>query len=124
MTRLEHLDDIDERDDPAWTSGGARPVGDRRRGDGGLLTDGGSGGSLQLRRRVTWHAAGNIEPFSGAVVLSRGIVGAPSGRACIQTPIKKQAFAFDDGECLDDPSISVLVYRTRLTADGDVQVAA
>ena len=69
------------------------------------------------------RAVGNIDPFSGAAVMSRGIVGDRSGRPCVQTPIKKQAFAFDDGECLDDPSVSVLVYRTRLTADGDVQVS-
>ncbi|HEY6573363.1 MAG TPA: nitrite reductase (NAD(P)H) small subunit [Mycobacterium sp.] len=43
--------------------------------------------------------------------------------ACVQAPIKKQAFAFDDGVCLDDPSVAVPVYRTRLTADADVQVS-
>jgi nitrite reductase (NADH) small subunit len=70
------------------------------------------------------HAVSNIDPFSGAAVMSRGIVGDRAGRACVQSPIKKQAFALDDGVCLDDPEISVQVYRTRVTPDGYVQIAA
>jgi nitrite reductase (NADH) small subunit len=41
----------------------------------------------------------------------------------VQTPVKKQAFAFDDGQCLDDPAVALPIFRTRLTADGDVQVS-
>ena len=70
------------------------------------------------------HAVSNIDPFSGAAVMSRGIVGDRAGRVCVQSPIKKQAFALDDGVCLDDPEISVQVYRTRVTPDGYVQIAA
>ena len=51
------------------------------------------------------HAVGNIDPFSGAAVMSRGIVGDRGGRATVQSPIKKQAFALDDGSCLDDPAV-------------------
>lgn len=69
------------------------------------------------------HAVSNIDPFSGAAVMSRGLVGDRAGRACVQSPIKKQAFAFDDGVCLDDPETSVQVYRTRITPDGYVQIA-
>jgi nitrite reductase (NADH) small subunit len=70
------------------------------------------------------HAVGNIDPFSGAAVMSRGIVGDRGGRATVQTPIKKQAFALDDGSCLDDPDVSLAVYATRVTADGLVEVGA
>ena len=69
------------------------------------------------------HAIGNVDPLSGAAVLSRGIVGDRGGRACVQSPIKKQAFAFDDGVCLDDDAVRVPVYRTRVTDAGEVQVA-
>jgi nitrite reductase (NADH) small subunit len=68
-------------------------------------------------------ALGNVDPFSGASVLSRGIVGDRGGRAVVQSPIKKQAFALDDGTCLDDPTVSVPVYPTRVSAGGVVQVA-
>jgi nitrite reductase (NADH) small subunit len=69
------------------------------------------------------RAIGNIDPFSGAAVMSRGIVGDRRGRAVVQSPIKKQAFALDDGTCLDDTDVSVPVYSTRVSADGVVQVA-
>jgi nitrite reductase (NADH) small subunit len=69
------------------------------------------------------HAVGNIDPFSGAAVMSRGIVGDRGGRATVQTPIKKQAFALDDGVCLDDPDVTLPVYATRLV-DGRVEIGA
>ena len=62
-------------------------------------------------------------PCWGAAVLSRGIVGDRSGRATVQSPILKQAFALDDGCCLDDPRVSVPVYQVRVTSEGDIQVA-
>ena len=40
----------------------------------------------------------------------------------VQSPILKQAFAFDDGGCLDDPTVSVPVYPARRTDDGQVQI--
>jgi nitrite reductase (NADH) small subunit len=70
------------------------------------------------------RAVGNIDPFSGAAVISRGIVGDRGGRPVVQSPIKKQAFALDDGSCLDDPTVALPVYRTRVTDDGTVEVAA
>lgn len=69
------------------------------------------------------HAVGNIDPFTEAAVLSRGIVGDRDGRAVVQSPLQKQAFALDDGCCLDDPAVAVPVYATRRTGDGYVQVA-
>lgn len=68
-------------------------------------------------------AIGNIDPFSGAAVLSRGIVGDRAGRVAVQSPIKKQAFALDDGSCLDADGVSVAVHQTRITPAGDVQIA-
>jgi nitrite reductase (NADH) small subunit len=68
------------------------------------------------------RAIGNVDPFSGAAVMSRGIVGDRAGRVCVQSPIKKQAFALDDGVCLDDPGVAVPVYPTRLADDGSIEV--
>ena len=56
--------------------------------------------------------------------MSRGIVGDRAVRPCVQSPIKKQAFALDDGICLDDPTVAVPVYETRVTADGHVEVCS
>ena len=93
------------------------------RGVGVLLPDGAQAALFRLDDG-SLHAVGNIDPFSGAAVMSRGLVGDRAGRATVQTPIKKQAFALDDGTCLDDPDISLPVYPTRVTADGQVEIGA
>ena len=86
-----------------------------------VLLRGGRQAALFLLPDGTLCAVGNIDPFGRAAVMSRGIVGDRGGRATVQTPIKKQAFALDDGACLDDPEISLPVYATRVI-DGQVEV--
>ena len=93
------------------------------RGVGVLLPDGAQAALFRLDDGTLW-AVGNVDPFSGAAVMSRGIVGDRAGRATVQTPIKKQAFALDDGTCLDDPDVALPVYATRVTPGGDVEVGA
>lgn len=91
------------------------------RGVGVLLPDGTQVALFRLDDG-SLHAVGNVDPLSGAAVMSRGIVGDRAGRACVQTPIKKQAFAFDDGQCLDVADVALPVYRTRVN-DGVVEIA-
>jgi nitrite reductase (NADH) small subunit len=67
------------------------------------------------------HAIGNLDPFSGAAVLSRGIVGDRAGVPTVAAPVYKQAFDLVTGRCLDDPAVSVPVYPVR-EADGCVQI--
>ncbi|QUR66010.1 nitrite reductase small subunit NirD [Mycobacterium spongiae] len=88
-----------------------------------VLLDDGTQAALFRLDDGSVRAVGNVDPFSGAAVLSRGIVGDRGGRATVQSPILKQAFALDDGCCLDDPQVSVPVYATRVTPDGRIQVA-
>jgi nitrite reductase (NADH) small subunit len=90
----------------------------------GVLLPGGAQAALFRLDDGSLRAIGNIDPFSGAAVMSRGIVGDRGGRATVQSPIKKQAFALDDGSCLDDPQVSLQVYPTRVTAEGHVEVGA
>lgn len=59
------------------------------------------------------YAVGNIDPFSRAAVLSRGIVGDRSGTPVVVSPVYKQAFDLRTGNCLDDAEVSVPVYRVR-----------
>lgn len=118
------LDDRDERDGPparGWTVACRYDHLIPCRGVGVLLSDGTQVALFRLDDG-SLHAVGNIDPFSGAAVMSRGITGDRGGRAMVQSPIKKQAFAFDDGSCLDDPSASLPVYRTRRTVDGFVEI--
>jgi nitrite reductase (NADH) small subunit len=67
------------------------------------------------------HALGNIDPFSGAAVLSRGVVGDRGGVPVVASPVYKQSFGLRDGRCLDDPDVTVPAYPARVT-DGMVQV--
>jgi nitrite reductase (NADH) small subunit len=87
----------------------------------GVLLDDGSQAALFRLDDGSLHAVGNVDPFCGAAVMSRGIVGDRAGQAAVQSPIGKQAFALGDGRCLDDPVVGVPVYATRLV-DGMVQV--
>jgi nitrite reductase (NADH) small subunit len=67
-------------------------------------------------------AIGNVCPFSGASVLSRGIVGSVGDRVVVASPIFKQRFDLATGVALDDPSIAVPTYAVRVD-DGVVHVA-
>jgi nitrite reductase (NADH) small subunit len=69
----------------------------------------------------TVHAIGNVDPFSGAAVLSRGIVGDRGGVPTVASPVYKQVFDLRTGACLDDPEMTVPSYPTRV-ADGWLQI--
>jgi assimilatory nitrate reductase catalytic subunit len=60
------------------------------------------------------HAIGNRDPFSRANVLSRGIVGDLKGEVVVASPVYKQHFSLRTGRCLEDATVRVPVYRTRL----------
>jgi nitrite reductase (NADH) small subunit len=63
----------------------------------------------------------NVDPFSGASVLSRGIVGDVGGRPVIASPLFKQHFALEDGRCLEDDGVGVATYPVQVI-EGVVQV--
>jgi nitrite reductase (NADH) small subunit len=68
------------------------------------------------------HALSNLDPFSGAMVLSRGVVGSRGDRAVVCSPMYKQAFDLATGQCLDDTVVSVPTHPVRVGADGIVEV--
>lgn len=68
-------------------------------------------------------ALSNLDPFSRASVLSRGIVGSKGERLKIASPVYKQSFDLRTGECLDNPSVSIPTYGVR-AVDGWVEVAS
>jgi len=63
------------------------------------------------------YALSNYDPFSGAFVLSRGIVGCRGGIPTVASPMKKQVFDLGTGRCLDDAERSVPVYAVRRSGD-------
>jgi nitrite reductase (NADH) small subunit len=68
------------------------------------------------------YAIGNHDPFSGANVLSRGIVGSKGDAVTVASPVYKQRFDLRTGRCLDDDTVQVPVFDVRLT-DGWVEVS-
>jgi nitrite reductase (NADH) small subunit len=71
----------------------------------------------------TVYAMGNQDPFTGAFVLSRGIVGSRDEIPTVASPLHKQVFDLRTGACLDDETVAVPVYAVRVR-DGLVEVMA
>ena len=67
------------------------------------------------------HAIDNIDPISGASVLSRGIVGDADGAPTVASPMYKQRFDLRTGRCLDRDHTFVRVHEAR-ERDGTVEV--
>lgn len=66
-------------------------------------------------------AIDNVDPFSGAAVLSRGIVGSAGESITVASPVYKQRFDLRTGACLDNPDVRVATFPTRVM-DGHVEV--
>jgi nitrite reductase (NADH) small subunit len=80
------------------------------RGVAALLPDG-EQVAVFLLADGSLHAVANIDPFSAAGVVSRGIVGDRAGTPVVVSPVYKQAFDLRTGACLDDPSVTLRVFR-------------
>ena len=72
----------------------------------------------------TVHAVGQRDPFSGANVMSRGIVGTRAGEPTVAGPMYKQVFDLRSGTCVDTRGKEVRrlrVWPVR-TLEGDLYV--
>lgn len=63
------------------------------------------------------YAVGHRDPFCGANVMARGIVGSTRDpergeRDTVASPMYKHAFDLRTGECLTEPGVRLPVYRT------------
>lgn len=71
------------------------------------------------------RAVGHHDPFSNTNVIARGIVGSvgqgESYRDTVASPMYKQVFDLDTGECLTEPGTSLPVWPVRV-AEGHVEV--
>jgi nitrite reductase (NADH) small subunit len=70
---------------------------------------------------TTVFAVGNHDPFSGAAVIARGLVGSHGGTPTVASPMYKQRFDLGTGRCLDDDSAALPVYPVRVR-DGLVEI--
>jgi nitrite reductase (NADH) large subunit len=62
------------------------------------------------------YAIDNRDPFSGANVLSRGIVGDLKGELVVASPVYKQHFNLTTGQCLEEAQVRVAVFQARVDA--------
>lgn len=67
------------------------------------------------------HAITNRDPYSGAYVLSRGIVGTRGDAPTVTSPMHKQVFDLRTGVCVDEPEVTVEVFDARVRG-GQVEV--
>lgn len=65
-----------------------------------------------------YYALDNRDPFSGAQILARGIVGDLKGRSVVASPMYKQHFCLATGLCLEDDQVAVKNWPVRLRQDG------
>jgi len=68
------------------------------------------------------YAVSNRCPVSGAQVMSRGIVGSKGGRPTIASPLHKQVYDLETGECLSEDGQALDTFPVRVV-DGLVQVS-
>ncbi|MFD9909854.1 nitrite reductase small subunit NirD [Streptomyces sp. NPDC059063] len=83
------------------------------RGAAVLLPDGRQAAVFRDRAGRT-YAIDNRDPFSGAAVLARGLLGSADGRVFVASPLLKQRFDLETGACLDDEEVRVGVYEVRV----------
>lgn len=69
------------------------------------------------------YAIDNLCPFSQANIISRGIVGSLLDKTVVASPLYKQHFDLQTGQCIEDEAIVVKTYAVRLEK-GEVQLAA
>ncbi|MEE1766643.1 MULTISPECIES: nitrite reductase small subunit NirD [unclassified Streptomyces] len=82
------------------------------RGVAALLPDGNQA-ALFMDRAGKLYAIDNRDPFGGAAVLSRGLTGSHQGRPFVASPLLKQRFDLETGQCLDDETVRITAYEVR-----------
>ena len=68
------------------------------------------------------YAIDNVDPKSGASVLSRGLVGNLGDHIVVASPLYKNHFDLRTGECIEAPEHSVRAHAVRVD-EGRVVVA-
>lgn len=60
------------------------------------------------------YCVDNIDPYSGAAVISRGLTGDRAGEATVASPLLKQVFSLRDGRALDDDGVALTTFAVRV----------
>lgn len=60
------------------------------------------------------YAVSNWDPIGKANVLYRGLLGSVEDIKVIISPLYKQRYCLESGQCLDDDAIKLIVYPVRI----------
>lgn len=89
-----------------------------------LLENGGSSEQVALFRETRdgpVYAISNYDPIGDAYVLSRGIIGSVGTRLVVASPLYKQHYCLESGQCIEDEKVRVKAWPVRIYA-GKVQL--
>ncbi|WP_028265960.1 nitrite reductase small subunit NirD [Arthrobacter sp. MA-N2] len=67
-------------------------------------------------------AVSQQDPSTLSNVMARGIVGSRGSRPTIASPLHKEVYDLETGECFTNPELRLAIYATRLV-DGYIEVA-
>ena len=62
-------------------------------------------------------AVSHRDPFTGANVIARGLVGSRGDAVTVASPLLKQVFDLRSGRCLDDPDVALATYPVQVEDD-------
>ncbi|WP_461189568.1 nitrite reductase small subunit NirD [Arthrobacter sp. Z4-13] len=66
-------------------------------------------------------AVAHEDPATGAHVMARGILGSRGARPTIASPLHKEVYDLETGECFSTPGLSLATYNTRIS-NGFVEI--
>ncbi|KAA8666624.1 nitrite reductase small subunit NirD [Vibrio gigantis] len=75
------------------------------------------------KRSDTLYGLSNFDPIGKANVMSRGIIGSLSGEPYVASPLYKQHYHLETGECLEQPELKLVKFEVRKLGE-QVQVLA
>lgn len=79
-----------------------------------VLLPGGDQAALFLLPNGMVYAVGNLDPYAGAAVMSRGLTGDRAGEPTLASPLLKQVFSLRTGAALDDVDVALPTYAVRV----------
>ncbi|MFJ5697822.1 nitrite reductase small subunit NirD [Arthrobacter sp. NPDC093139] len=66
-------------------------------------------------------AVAQEDPATGAFVMARGILGSRGTRPTIASPLHKEVYDLETGECFGNPDLRLATFAARI-ADGHVEI--
>jgi nitrite reductase (NADH) small subunit len=60
-------------------------------------------------------AVAHKDPATGAHVMARGILGSRGERPTIASPLHKEVYDLETGECFSTPGLAIATFRTRIS---------